>query len=340
MTGRADLAIGYELPDASLAGPPGALVAAARAAEAAGVDYLLFPDRPAAAASGARAPAAAVAAPWVAAHTSRIGLVVTGATAYYEPYNLARMVASLDHVSAGRAGWHVVTAPDDVADANHRRTGFDPAADRAARAAEYVPVVRDLWDSWEDGAFTHDKATGQFIDGSRIHVVDHAGPTLRVRGPLNVMRPPQGHPVVFASAADPPVAPVADVLTVAEPAPGRGVDSGRPRLLAVEPYVGRTAGHAEQLHARAGAPHGDHQRTVVVGSAEQVTERLLSRAGSVTGFAVRFTDPSQVTVFTQEVLPRLRPAPHGGAGTLRERLGLPPAVNRHATRVATGPERS
>jgi alkanesulfonate monooxygenase SsuD/methylene tetrahydromethanopterin reductase-like flavin-dependent oxidoreductase (luciferase family) len=340
MTGRADVVIGYELPAAGLTGPPDVLRRTARAAEAAGVDYLVLPDRPAAASGSAGPPAAMVTAPWIAAHTSRIGLVVTGPTAYHEPYNLARAVASLDHVSAGRAGWLVVTAPDDLADANHRREDVDPAAHREARAAEYVPVVRDLWDSWEDGAFVHDKATGQFIAGSRIHVLDHVGPALRVRGPLNLARPPQGHPVVFAPAADPLVAPAADVLVVGDPAAAGPSDDGRPRVLAVVPFVGRSGGHAAELHARAGAPATDHERVVVVGDPDEVAERLSSWSGPVTGFTVRFPDPSQVTVFTDEVLPRLRRAPSGRAGTLRDRLGLPRAENRFATRTVTGVERS
>ncbi|WP_229400807.1 LLM class flavin-dependent oxidoreductase [Micromonospora okii] len=337
MTGDAGLAIGYELQGAGLTGPPGVLVATARAAEAAGVDYLVFPDRPATATDSAGPPAAAVVAPWIAAQTSRIGLVTTGSTAYHEPYHLARMVASLDHVSAGRAGWQVVTGPDDLADANHRREGVDPAAHREARAAEFVGVVRDLWDSWEDGAFVPDKASGRFIDGSRIHAIDHAGPALRVRGPLNVARPPQGHPVVFASAADAPVASTADVLTVGDPESG---DAGRPRVLAVVPFVGRTGAHAAELHARAGAPRSDHERAVVVGDPDEVVGQLSSWAGSVTGLTLRFRDPSQVAVFTDEVLPRLRRVRPDGAGTLRDRLGLPRAANRLAVQTATAVERS
>lgn len=239
MSGGVDLTIGYELPDTGLMGSPGALVAAARAAETAGVDYLVFPDRPATATRRAGPPAAVIAAAWIAAQTSRIGLVVTGSTAYHEPYHLARMVASLDHVSAGRTGWQVVTGPDHLADANHRREGVDPAARREDRAAEYVPVVRDLWDSWEDGAFVRDKATGQFLDEDCIHVLDHVGPTLHVRGPLNLARPPQGHPVVFASVTDRPVAPTADVLIVGDRAPEHGADADQPHVLAVVPFVGR-----------------------------------------------------------------------------------------------------
>ncbi|HET6480026.1 MAG TPA: LLM class flavin-dependent oxidoreductase [Actinoplanes sp.] len=316
--------IGYELPDVMLSGRPAALAAGMRAIDAAGVDYLVLPDRPV---------AAVTAAAWLATRTSRLALVVTASPAYYEPYNLARMVASLDHISAGRAGWQVSTVPDAVQDANHRREGFDPAARRAERAAEYVPVVRSLWDSWEDGAFRHDKTTGQFIDDERIHAVDHAGPELSVRGPFNIIRPPQGHPVVFA-ADDSPVAAAADVLTGGDPGPGRP-DPGKPRLLTVLLFLAPTGAQAAELHARAGTPGNDHRRAVVVGDPGAVTDRLSAWTGNVDGFTVRFGAESQVGLFTELVLPRLRTGAPSGTLTLRQRLGLPRPPSRFARSPAT-----
>ncbi|WP_188308767.1 LLM class flavin-dependent oxidoreductase, partial [Streptomyces sp. CBMA123] len=174
-------------------------------------------DRPAARPGRPAPPAAIVAASMLAVCTRRIGLVMDAAPAYCEPYNLARMVASLDHISGGRAGWRVVTGPDPEADANHRRDGVDPADGREARAAEFPPLLRDLWDTWEDGAFVHEKDTGRFIDPDRVHVLDHSGPVLRVRGPLNLVRPPQGHPVLLAPAGEPLLAAEADVLVAGAP---------------------------------------------------------------------------------------------------------------------------
>ena len=136
--------------------------------------------------------------------TQRIGLIATASTSYNDPYNLARRFASLDHVSGGRAGWNIVTtAGDDAA----RNFGLDtqPAhAQRYQRAAEFLEVSGKLWDSWEDGAVIADPESGVHADIGRIHTIDHAGRFFKVRGPLNVPRSPQGHPVLVqaGSSAD------------------------------------------------------------------------------------------------------------------------------------------
>uniref|UniRef100_A0AAU2JRY1 LLM class flavin-dependent oxidoreductase n=1 Tax=Streptomyces sp. NBC_00049 TaxID=2903617 RepID=A0AAU2JRY1_9ACTN len=336
--------LGYELPEAGLTDPARFLVSSATKAEAAGVDFLVLGDRPAARPGGAGTPASIIAASLLAVSTTHIGLVMNAALAYYEPYNLARMVASLDHIGKGRAGWQVLTGPDGAADANHRREGVDPAAGRDARAAEFVPVVQDLWDTWEDGAFVHDKATGRFIDGERIHALDHRGPALQVRGPLNVVRPPQGRPVVLAPAADPLVAPAADVLTVGNPdsaaaaAPDAG---GRPVLGVVTPFVAATGALARELHARAGSPESDEHSAVLVGDARQVAERLTAWAdqGPVDGFILRFPLAEGVDAFTDAVLPLLGATRPERATTLRGRFGLSKPANRIADRVTAGTER-
>lgn len=339
MTQAPGIVLGYELPDAVLGGPTAELVAAAERAEAAGVHHLLLGDRPVARPGAAGPPAAIVAASVLAVRTRRIGLVVSAAPAYHEPYNLARMVASLDHISGGRAGWQVVTGPDAAADANHRRDDADPAVGRQARAAEFVPLLRDLWDTWEDGAFVHEKETGRFIDPDRVHVLDHVSPALQVRGPLNVVRPPQGHPVVLAPAADPLVAGEADVLTVGNP-DGSGAAESRPVLGTVTPFVAETDELARELHARAGAPQSDRDHAVVVGDARSVARRLAGWVdrGAVDGFTVRFPLPDAMAAFTDLVLPQLRGAGRfrGGyqAATLRGNLGLARPANRVVERLA------
>ncbi|MCC0806839.1 LLM class flavin-dependent oxidoreductase [Methylobacterium sp. W2] len=131
----------------------------------------------------------------LAAATTRIGLIATASTSYNEPFNLARRFASLDHVSAGRVGWNVVTTADAAASRNF---GLQAAVDHAARydrAREFVDVVHALWDSWEDDAFLGDKATGRFVDTAKVHAIAHRGTTFSVDGPLNVPRSPQGRPV-------------------------------------------------------------------------------------------------------------------------------------------------
>lgn len=137
----------------------------------------------------------------LAAATERVGLIATLSSSYNDPYDVARRFASLDLLSGGRTGWNVVTtAGVDAA----RNFGFDaePAhGARYERAAEFVEVVRALWNSWEPDALIGDKATHRFADYTRIHAVDHHGPHFDVAGPLNVPRSPQGEPVVVQAGA-------------------------------------------------------------------------------------------------------------------------------------------
>lgn len=137
------------------------------------------------------------AASYIATATSRIGIVVTANPTYYEPFNLARLTASLDHISAGRASWNIVTGADQRAAANYSRTEHGDASARYDRADEFVDVVRGLWDSWEDDAFIRNAETGEFVAADRIHPLNHRGGAFRVRGPLNMARPPQGQLVVL-----------------------------------------------------------------------------------------------------------------------------------------------
>ncbi|MFI0422257.1 LLM class flavin-dependent oxidoreductase [Spongiactinospora sp. 9N601] len=131
----------------------------------------------------------------VATATERIGLIATASTTYLEPYNLARLFASLDHISRGRAGWNIVTTGASQAAANFGLETHPVHADRYARAREFLEAVTALWDSWEDDALVIDRESGIFADTSKIHRIDHAGALLRVAGPLNVPRSPQGRPV-------------------------------------------------------------------------------------------------------------------------------------------------
>jgi N-acetyl-S-(2-succino)cysteine monooxygenase len=133
--------------------------------------------------------------------TSHIGLVATVSTTYSEPYNIARAFASIDHLSNGRAGWNVVTGSSPDAAANFSSDKHPPHEERYAIAEEYVEVAKGLWDSWEDGALVGDKASGTFVDGSKMHELNHVGAHFSVKGPLNITRPPQGYPVIFQAGA-------------------------------------------------------------------------------------------------------------------------------------------
>ena len=129
--------------------------------------------------------------------TSKIGLAGTVSTSYFEPYNLARQFASLDHLSGGRTGWNVVTSAHPAAGYNFGRDGLEPHAVRYERAKEFVEVAFGLWDSYDDDAFTLDRETGIYFDPEKMHYLNHKGKYFASRGPLNIRRPPQGRPVIF-----------------------------------------------------------------------------------------------------------------------------------------------
>lgn len=128
--------------------------------------------------------------------TDHIGLVGTLQTTFNEPLELSKQLATLDHLTDGRAGWNVVTSSDAFHGANFRRGGFLDHADRYTRAAEFIELSRELWDSWESDAVVADAPAGVFADRSRIRDVDHHGPQFDVTGTFPVPRSPQGHPVV------------------------------------------------------------------------------------------------------------------------------------------------
>lgn len=133
--------------------------------------------------------------------TQHIGLIGTATTTYNEPYTIARHFASLDHISQGRAGWNLVTSNNEAEALNFSRDEHAVHGDRYARAAEFLEVVKGLWDTWEDDAFVDDKQAGQFFDPAKLHVLDHHGEHFSVKGPLTQARPPQGHPVLVQAGS-------------------------------------------------------------------------------------------------------------------------------------------
>ncbi|MET9229566.1 LLM class flavin-dependent oxidoreductase [Lentzea sp. NPDC003310] len=137
----------------------------------------------------------------IAAVTTRIGLIATASTTYNEPFNLARRFASLDHVSGGRAGWNIVTTAGDDAARNFGLDAQPAHLTRYDRAAEFVEVSKKLWDSWDDDAIVADKESGVHARDDRVHTIDHVGPHFKVRGPLNVPRSPQGHPLLVQAGS-------------------------------------------------------------------------------------------------------------------------------------------
>jgi alkanesulfonate monooxygenase len=133
--------------------------------------------------------------------TQRIGLVATASTTFDAPYHIARRFASLDHISGGRAGWNIVTTSNPDAALNFGLTDHVEHDERYRRAREFFDVVTGLWDSFADDAWLRDQQNGLFFDPARLHVLNHQGEHLSVRGPLNIARPPQGWPVIVQAGA-------------------------------------------------------------------------------------------------------------------------------------------
>jgi FMN-dependent oxidoreductase (nitrilotriacetate monooxygenase family) len=132
----------------------------------------------------------------LAVATQRIGLICTATTTYLEPFHVARLFASLDQISHGRAGWNLVTSSAPAEAANFSQPAHPPATERYARAAEFADVVLGLWDSWEEDAITADKQSGLFFDPDKLHRLDHQGDHFDVRGPMTIQRSAQGRPVI------------------------------------------------------------------------------------------------------------------------------------------------
>jgi FMN-dependent oxidoreductase (nitrilotriacetate monooxygenase family) len=139
----------------------------------------------------------------LAAVTSHIGLVGTLNATFNEPYELARQIASLDHLSGGRAGWNVVTSWDAFTGQNFRRGGFLSREERYSRAEEFVNTVRELWDSWADDAILADKASGRFLLDDNAGEFAHTGAQFDIDGTFTVPRSPQGRPVIVQAGVSP-----------------------------------------------------------------------------------------------------------------------------------------
>lgn len=202
--------------------------------------------------------------------TTHLGFIATASTTYEEPYNLARKFASLDLISGGRAGWNVVTTATESAAQNFNLDRQHPHALRYKRAGEFVEVVKKLWDSFEDDAFIRDRETGRFFDPNKVHYTNHRGEHFKVRGPLNVSRSPQGHPVVVQAGQSEDgrglAAQTAEVIFTAHQhietaqefyrdikARARGLGRNPDHLLVmpgVSPFIGRTLDEAKEKYER------------------------------------------------------------------------------------------
>lgn len=205
----------------------------------------------------------------IAAETTKLGLAATISTSYYEPFHVARAMATLDHLSAGRAAWNIVTSFQQAEAANFGRNEHLSHDDRYDRADEFVEVACKLWDSWEKDALKRDVATPVFADPAKVKPINHHGKWFNVEGPLNVARSPQGRPVFIQAGASPRgrdfAAKVADVVFVVhaslesaqtfyrevkELARSFGRDPDKLKILAgIAPLVGETDSIAKEKDA-------------------------------------------------------------------------------------------
>jgi N-acetyl-S-(2-succino)cysteine monooxygenase len=152
--------------------------------------------------------------------TKNLGLIATVTTTYNDPFNVARKFATIDHISKGRAGWNLVTSQNVDEAQNFSQDAHMDHDLRYERAQEFYDVVTGLWDSWEDDAIIRDRSTGKYIDPAKVHVLNHKGKHFKVRGPLNVARPVQGHPIIAQAGSSEPgrdlAARTADVVFTAQ----------------------------------------------------------------------------------------------------------------------------
>ncbi|MFE1337118.1 LLM class flavin-dependent oxidoreductase [Streptomyces sp. NPDC058733] len=259
----------------------------------------------------------------VAPLTSHIGLVPTVIATHTEPFHISKAIATLDHVSTGRAGLRVqISARPHEAAHFGRRTirridAYDSPAAREVvtelfdEAADHVEVVRRLWDSWEDDAEIRDVATGRFIDRDKLHYIDFEGRHFSVKGPSITPRPPQGQPLVTALAhwtvpyrllarqADVGYVTPHDIeqarATVAEiraeqKAAGR---AGEPLHVFADLVVfldedpGAAAARRERLDALAGEPYAS-DALVFTGTPAELADQLQEfQAAGLSGFRLR-----------------------------------------------------
>lgn len=296
----------------------------------------------------------------VAPLTRHIGLIPTVVVTHTEPFHVAKAIATLDYASNGRAGVRVrVSGSADEAALFGRRTvpalnlaDRDDPAVRALvtalfdEAADYVEVVRRLWDSWEDDAEIRDPATGRFIDRNKLHYIDFAGEYFSVRGPSITPRPPQGQPVVAASGNTELIASSTDAGFVTP----RDAGHAREIMTEIGPgvhvfgdlvvFLGPTVEGAAERKARLDELAGHvytSDATVFTGTPAQLAGLLIEwqRAG-LSGFRLRpGVIPDDLEAITRELVPRLQRRgvfrTRYESGTLRGLLGLPRPANRYAT---------
>lgn len=335
-------------------------------AEAGLLDFVTFEDGLALQSSAAAEPDArtdrvrgrldaVLTAARIAPLTRHIGLVPSVTATHTEPFHISKAIATLDYVSRGRAGLRVQTSGLPY-EARHfgRRTFPPPVGELAEEAADHVEVVRRLWDSWEDDAEIRDVATGRFVDRDKLHYIDFEGPHFNVRGPSITPRPPQGQPLVTASAGT--VAPRAALVDLVYVTP-RDLDEARAAAAASPPPPGlrhvfadltvfldedgpAAAARRDRLDQVAGAP-APTDAAAFSGTPAELADLLLEwRETGLTGFRLRpGVIAHDLPAITRRLVPELQ---RRGvfrstyeASSLRALLGLERPASRYAAAALT-----
>jgi alkanesulfonate monooxygenase SsuD/methylene tetrahydromethanopterin reductase-like flavin-dependent oxidoreductase (luciferase family) len=314
----------------------------------------------------------------VAPVTTRIGLVPSVTVTHTEPFHISKAIATLDFVSSGRAGVRVqVSARPDEAAHFGRRTFPSPTepADPARRqalardlldeAADYVEVLRRLWDSWEDDAEIRDVTSGRFIDRTKLHYIDFTGRWFSVRGPSITPRSPQGQPLVTALAHSSPAYGFAlgsadavfvtphdadDAGRIASELAGSSQTAGRPAgeitvLSDLVVFLGPTTAAAQQRKSQLDEMFGQafgSDAAVFVGTVPDLADLMAAWAGAgIDGFRLRPAAlPDDLSVICEQLVPELQRRSLFRAaydtGTLRARFGLGRPANRYASVQGVG----
>jgi len=295
--------------------------------------------------------------------TRHVGLIPTAIVTHTEPFHLSKAIATLDWVTSGRAGVRVKVSPrqDEAAHFGRRSLSAGPGLvdDLMHEAADYVEVLRRLWDSWEDDAEIRDTAAGKFVDIAKLHYIDFEGRWFRVKGPSITPRPPQGQPVVTALAHSAPgysllarssdvgfvtphdrshAAGIVSQVRAAQAAAGRAdapVHIFADLLVYLDDDANRAAARKARLDDLAGGPQAS-DALAVTGTPAQLADLLLDwRSAGLTGFRLRpAAIPHDLRQVTRGLVPELqRRAAFRSeyrSSSLRGLLGLPKPVNRYA----------
>ncbi|WP_141208746.1 LLM class flavin-dependent oxidoreductase [Streptomyces griseorubiginosus] len=284
-------------------------------------------------------------AAFVAASTSTVGIAPVVPVTYAEPFHVSSQLASLDHISAGRAGWVVTEEEQPEAARAWGRPPVDGADARARESRDGVEVARALWDSWEDDAVIRSVATSRYLDRERLHYIDFTGDTYAVKGPAIVPRPPQGQLVVLGRSDRVPAAQL-DVALVGgrdlTSVTAAAADAGTPRVFAeVEVALDTPDATAAERVAdlERHAPWSDRGKLRHIGSADQLVALLTELSRHVDGVRLHpLVLDEDLPVLSGLVVPALsarrlvtRPLP---GTSLRSTLGLERPANRFAAAAA------